>query len=147
VVQAKEQDDNNNNDNGDNHFEEKDSIMISCSRDDMLIDGKLTYTIQRKANPEMVNLIYNILTANDRRHGDHDDNDNAIKYLEANKDSILDLAERNYENLVEALANNAINTAADGSSNPLFFIRIASNKNCIKAAVLDFIHVWDSYTR
>jgi len=44
--------------------------------------------------------------------------DNHItKYLELNKDSMLDLAERHSENLAEALTNNAIDTAAS-SSNP-----------------------------
>lgn len=31
------------------------------------------------------------------------DNNNIVKYLESNKDSILGLAEKNYENLVEVL--------------------------------------------
>jgi len=42
----------------------------------------------------------------------HEDSNNIIKYLDFNKDKILNLAKKNYENLVEALANNAINTAA-----------------------------------
>ncbi len=37
-----------------------------------------------------------------------DNNINITKYLEFNKDRILDLAEKNYENLVEALTNDAI---------------------------------------
>jgi len=55
VAQAKEQDDdnNNNNDNGDHDFEEKDSIMICCSWGDNLVDGKLTYTFQGKADSEL----------------------------------------------------------------------------------------------
>jgi hypothetical protein len=65
----------------------------------------------------MVKLIQNIPTANDGEQN-KDNNNNAIitKYLESNKDSILDSAEKNYENLVEVLTNNAINMAA--ASNP-----------------------------
>jgi hypothetical protein len=40
------------------------------------------------------------------------------KYLEHNKNSLIDLAEKNYENLVEALTNNAINSAVASLSNP-----------------------------
>jgi hypothetical protein len=36
---------------------------------------------------------------------------NTTKYLEFNKGSILDLAEKNYKNLVEVLTNKAIDTA------------------------------------
>jgi uncharacterized membrane protein YvbJ len=69
----------------------------------------------------MVNSIYAILltNVNDRRHNDNDDNDNAIKYLESNKDNSLDLAEKNYENLVEALTDNAIATVATSISSVL----------------------------
>jgi hypothetical protein len=59
----------------------------------------------------MVKLIQNIPSANDVEQ--HKDNNNSItKYLESNKDKILDLAKKNYENLVEALTNNAIATAS-----------------------------------
>ncbi|HKG87162.1 MAG TPA: hypothetical protein VKA95_02460 [Nitrososphaeraceae archaeon] len=61
----------------------------------------------------MVKLIYNIASGN---NDDHNDNNNIIKYLESNKDRLLDLAEKNYENLIEALANNAIHIAASASS-------------------------------
>ena len=66
-----------------------------------------------KADPlEMDNLIYNIspTTNDDKQHKDkHKDNsNNIIKYLEFNKNSLLDLAEKNYENLIEALTNNAM---------------------------------------
>ena len=66
------------------------------------------------ADPQMVKLIQNIPCAND---GEHKDNYNIIKYLQSNKDSILDLAEKNYQNLVEALTNNTINNAVASSSN------------------------------
>ncbi|MCC2649472.1 MAG: hypothetical protein K0S67_540 [Nitrososphaeraceae archaeon] len=47
------------------------------------------------------------------------DDNNAIKYLEFNKDKILDLAEKHYENLLEALTDNVKDTAiTDSYSNP-----------------------------
>jgi hypothetical protein len=63
----------------------------------------------------MVNLIQNIPSANDEEHKDN--SNNIVKYLESNKDRLLDLAEKNYENLLEALTNNSLDTAAS-SSNP-----------------------------
>jgi hypothetical protein len=44
------------------------------------------------------------------------DNNNINKYLEINRDSILGLAEKNYEKLVEELTKSAINNAARASS-------------------------------
>ena len=67
----------------------------------------------------MINIIYKILTANDaEQHKDdnNDNNGNAIKYLESNKDSLSDLVKKNYENLLEALTNNAIDIATSASS-------------------------------
>ena len=46
------------------------------------------------------------------------DNNNIKKYLEFNRDRILDFAQKNYENLVEVFTNNAINSAVTSSSNP-----------------------------
>jgi hypothetical protein len=70
----------------------------------------------------LVKLIQNIPSANDVEQ--HKDNNNSItKYLESNKDKILDLAKKNYENLVEALTNNAIATA---SSNPTLSSSLSS---------------------
>ena len=44
---------------------------------------------------------------------------NITKYLESNKFNILDLAEKQYENLVEELTNNAINNVINaGASSP-----------------------------
>jgi hypothetical protein len=63
-----------------------------------------------KSDPKMINIIYKILTTNDReQYKDNNNNDNVIKYLQPNNDNILDLAEKHYENLVEVLTNNAIN--------------------------------------
>ena len=59
----------------------------------------------------MIDIIYKILTANDTEQHEDDNNDNVTKYLEYSKDSLVDLAEKNYENLVEALTNNAIDNA------------------------------------
>jgi hypothetical protein len=62
----------------------------------------------------MVKLIQNIPSANDGEQ----DKDNITKYLESNKDSLLDLAEKNYENLVEELTDNAIATVSATSPTP-----------------------------
>jgi F0F1-type ATP synthase gamma subunit len=81
-----------------------------------LISVSFTALLQTlKADPQMIKLIQNIPNANDGEQHKDDNNDNAIKYLEFNKDSILDLAEKNYENLVEALTNNAVSSAASSS--------------------------------
>jgi len=70
-----------------------------------------------KADPQMVNLIHNIPSANDGEHKDNDNN--IIKYIETNKNRLLNLTEKNYENLVEALTNNSISSVAASSlSNP-----------------------------
>ena len=61
-----------------------------------------------------VDLIYSAPSANDGEQN-KDDNNYIANHLESNKDRILELAEKNFENLVEALTNNAIATA---SSNP-----------------------------
>jgi hypothetical protein len=44
-----------------------------------------------------------------------DNNNNITKYLELKKDRIVDLAERNYENLVETLTNDSISSVAASS--------------------------------
>ncbi len=70
-----------------------------------------------KADTQMINLIQNITSANDGEQ--HKDNHiNITQYFESNKDRILNLVEKNYENLVEVLTNDAIKTAAVSSSNP-----------------------------
>jgi hypothetical protein len=63
----------------------------------------------------MANLVYNIPSANDGEKY-KDNHINIVKYLELNKDRILNLAEKNYENLIEVLTNNAISTAVSSSS-------------------------------
>ena len=70
-----------------------------------------------KTDLQMVKLIHNMPGANDDAR--QKDNNNITKYLELNKDRILNLGEKSYENLVEALTNNTINTVADSSSNSI----------------------------
>ena len=68
-----------------------------------------------KADPQMAKLIQNISCANDGEQ--HKDNHiNITQYFESNKDHILNLGEKNYENLVEAFTKNAIDIAASASS-------------------------------
>jgi hypothetical protein len=55
----------------------------------------------------LVRLIQNIPNTNDGEHN-KDNNNKIIKYFEFNKDSILGLAEKNYEKLVEVLRNSII---------------------------------------
>jgi hypothetical protein len=98
----------------------KESIKAVLSDNKTLISAAFAALVQTLQNdPQMVNLIYRIPnTANDgEQHKDNNDNNSITKYLELKKDKILDLAERNYENLVEALTNNVMNTAANSSFN------------------------------
>ena len=59
------------------------------------------------------------MSATANTSGQHKDNRNNIKYLESNKDSILDLFEKNYENLVEALTNDSISSTTASSNSIL----------------------------
>jgi hypothetical protein len=47
--------------------------------------------------------------------------------MESNKDSLLDLADNYYENIVEVLTNNAIASAAASSSNPTLSLPSSSS--------------------
>ena len=88
------------------------------------------------SDPKMINIIYKILTANDaEQHKDdnNDNNGNAIKYLESNKDNILDLVEKHYENLVEALTKNVITAPLLLLSSLLIFDLPAANSANIPA--------------
>ena len=70
-----------------------------------------------KTDPQMVKLMQNITSANDGEQ--HKDNHiNITQYFESNKDSILYLTEKHYENLVKTLTNDSISSAAISSSNP-----------------------------
>jgi hypothetical protein len=96
----------------------KENVKVVLSENKKLISISFVALIQTiKADPQMVKLIQNMPSANDGEQ--YKDNNNIIKHLELNKDRILNLGEKNYENLVEELMNNAINTVADYSlSNP-----------------------------
>jgi DNA-binding CsgD family transcriptional regulator len=94
----------------------KENVKGALAENRKLISISFVALIQTlKADPEMIKLMYNIPMANDGEQ--HKDN-NIIEYLESNKDKILDLTEKNYENIVEALTNNVINTYVSSSSNP-----------------------------
>jgi hypothetical protein len=95
----------------------KENVNATLSENKQIISVSLTALLQTlKSDPQMINIIYKLLTANNSDKHKDNNNDNAIKYLESNKDSILELAEKHYENIVEALTNNAMDTA---SSNPM----------------------------
>ena len=80
-----------------------------------LISVSFTALLQTlKSDSKIINLIYKIPAVNDGEQY-KDNNNNTTKYFESNKDRILNLGEKNYENLLEALTKNAIDTA---SSNP-----------------------------
>ena len=78
-----------------------------------------------KTDLQMVKLIHNMPGANDDAR--QKDNNNITKYLELNKDRILNLGEKSYENLVEALTNNAINTVFHSSSNSILSLPQSSS--------------------
>jgi len=96
----------------------KESVKAVLSDNKILISVSFAEVIETlKTDPQMVKLIQNIPSANDGEQ--NKDNDiNISQYFESNKDSILGLAEKNYENLLEVLTNSAINTAANSSYNP-----------------------------
>ena len=79
-----------------------------------------------KNDPQMVKLIHNIPSANNGEQY-KDNNDNLTNYLESNKDSLLELTEKNYENLVEALTNDSISNATTSSSNPTLSLAQSSS--------------------
>jgi hypothetical protein len=95
----------------------KENVKAVLSDNKILISISFVALIQAlKADPQMIKLIQNMPSAN---YGEqYKDNNNITKYLEYNKDRILNICERNYENLVEALTNNAIDIAASSPSNP-----------------------------
>jgi hypothetical protein len=107
-----------NNDEGYSMLKQfvKESIKAVLAENKQLISVSFAALIQTlKNDPQMVNLIYRIPnTANDEEY--KDSNNNITKYLESNKDKILYLAEKNYENLVETLTNNTVNSAAASNS-------------------------------
>jgi F0F1-type ATP synthase gamma subunit len=105
----------------------KENVKVVLSDNKMLISTAFAAMIQTlKADPQMVKLIQNIPHANDGEQ--HKDNDiNITNYLESNKDMILALTEKNYENLVEALTNDSISSAAVYSSNSMLSLPQSSS--------------------
>jgi len=102
----------------------KENVKTVLSDKKILISISFVALIQTlKADPEMLNLIQHIPGANDDEQ--HKDNNSITKYLEFNKDRILTLTEKNYENLVEVLTDNAI--AAASSSNPKLSLLVTIN--------------------
>ena len=72
----------------------KENVKVVLSENKELISVSFAAIIQTlKTDPKMVNLIYNMPTDNDGKQ--HKDNNNIVKYLESNKDSILGLVEKN----------------------------------------------------
>jgi hypothetical protein len=93
----------------------KENVKAVLSEKRVLISISFAAVIQTlKADPQMVKLIQNTPSANDGEQH-KDDNNNITKYLESNKDKILDLSEENYQSLVEALTNDSINTTPSTS--------------------------------
>ena len=107
----------------------KENVKAVLSDNKMLISTAFAAMIQTlKADPQMVNLIQNIPHANDGEQ--HKDNNiNITNYLESNKDMILALTEKNYENLVEALTNDSISSAAVYSSNSMLSLPQSSSSS------------------
>jgi hypothetical protein len=96
----------------------KENVKAVLSEKRVLISISFAAVIQTlKDNPQMVKLIHNIPSVNDGEQYKDDNNNNIVKYLELNKDRILNLGEKNYENLVKVLTNNAIYSAFTASSN------------------------------
>ena len=105
----------------------KENVKAVLSEKRVLISISFAAVIQTlKADPQMIKLIQNISCANDGEQ--YKDNDiNITQYFESNKDRILDLAKKHYENLVKALTNNALDTAAlYSSSDPTLSLPLLS---------------------
>jgi hypothetical protein len=105
----------------------KENVKAVLSEKRVLISISFAALLQTlKTDPQMVKLIHNMPSANDGEQ--HKDSNNGItKYLESNKDSLVDLAEKNYENLVEALTNDPISSATASLSNPTISLPSSSS--------------------
>jgi F0F1-type ATP synthase gamma subunit len=105
----------------------KESIKTVITENKKLISVSFTAIIQTlKDDLQMVNLIYNVHTTNDSEQL-KDNNNSITQYVESNKDSLLYLTEKNYENLLEKLTNNAIDTALTSSFNPTSSLPLPSS--------------------
>ena len=97
----------------------KESVKDVLSDNKILISTAFAALVQTVQNdPEMIKAIYNISIANDDKDNKNNNN-NIVNYLELNRDRILNLGQKNYENLVEAFTKNAIDIAASASSSSL----------------------------
>jgi hypothetical protein len=95
----------------------KENVKAVLAENKQVISVSFAALIQTlKADPEMVKLIYNIPRVNDSEQP-AENNNNIPQYLESNKDNISDLAEKHYENLVEVLTNDVMDTAVNSSHN------------------------------
>jgi hypothetical protein len=93
----------------------KENVKAVLSENKQVISLSFTALIQTlKYDPEIIKLIYNILLTANTEYKDN--SNNITKYLEANKDALLDLIEKQYEKLAEALTKNTIDIAASASS-------------------------------
>jgi hypothetical protein len=98
----------------------KESVKAVLAENKKLISASFAAIIHTlRYHPEMVNLIYSTSIANSSEQHKDDNSNNITKYLNVNKDRLLDLTEKNYENLVEALTNDSISSVAASSSSNL----------------------------
>jgi hypothetical protein len=94
----------------------RENVKAVLSDNKILISISFTALLQTlKSQPQLANLVYNIPSANDGAQ-DKDNNNKIAKDLELNKVRILTLGEKNYKNLVQALAKNAIDIAASATA-------------------------------
>ncbi len=95
----------------------RENVEAVLANNKQLISISFVALIQMlKDDPEMVKLIQNITDANNGKQ--HKDNHiNITQYFESNKDRILNLGEKNYQNIVEALTNNAMEATTYASPN------------------------------
>ena len=107
----------------------KESVKAVLAENKKLISASFAAIIHTlRDHPEMVNLIYSTSIANSSEQYKDDNSNNITKYLNVNKDRLLDLTEKNYENLVEALTNDSISSvAASSSSNPTLSLPSSSS--------------------
>ena len=96
----------------------KENVKAILSEKRVLISISFAAVIQTlKVDPQMIKLIQNMPSMKDGEQSkDNNDNNNISEYLKFNNASLLNLAEKHYGNLVEALADNAI-TLTSASSN------------------------------
>jgi hypothetical protein len=91
----------------------KENVKAVLSNNKILISTAFAAIIQRlRTDPQMVNLIYSIPINANNGEQHKDNNNNSIECIEANKDRLLDLAQKHFGNLVEVLTINAIDNTS-----------------------------------